>query len=481
MLHDAAGSDAQLTAELMRLRRLMSLGSVGTWDLDLITDRVTWSRAHYRLFGVTESVHPLTSAIFFGCIHPDDRARVQATLEQARMAQAEFCAEFRVVRQDDGTTIWAESHGTFFYEAGEAVRGAGICLDITRRKTLEAALETDQAARRSLEAKLFEAQKMEAIGQLAGGVAHDFNNLLTVIMGNVEFARRLGPEADARHPELDEIEQATTRAQTLVAQLLAFSRKQVVQIRTLDLRAVLLRAEPMLRRILGPDVSLALATTTTPEPVAADDRQLEAVLVNLLLNARDAVLTAAHGYSGRGGTITVTLRRVTHTLAEAPHWPMLAHGAFAELVVQDTGHGMTAEVRDRIFEPFFTTKPIGTGTGLGLSQVMGIVEQCGGAIRVDSHPGEGTTVALRFPLQAAVSPTLTPTSSGSHRAVQSTVLLVEDEPAVRRALTRMLEVLGQRVLSAADVQIHGHPVIFSLTGERRLRVRRVNKTQVIPA
>jgi PAS domain S-box-containing protein len=440
--------------ELIRLRRIVSLGSVGTWDWDLRADLLTWNLAHCRLFGLPDSLAdaPVPLATFYAHVDPDDGARVGAALAAARSRGHEFAAEFRIVRADTGETRWLESRGTFFLEHGEAAHGAGVVMDITARKALEARVEREAEERRRLEEQLHQAQKMEAIGQLAGGVAHDFNNLLTVIMGNVEFARGLGVVGTGAKAELDEIDQASTRARTLVAQLLAFSRKQVVQIRTLDLPEVLRAADPLLRRVVGDEVRLDIDCGGDPLPIAADRGQLEQVLINLAGNARDAMRTPLHGCAGTGGTLHIRTRRVSSEGGETA-WPRLVAGDYAELILRDTGHGMTAEVRDRIFEPFFTTKPLGEGTGLGLSQVVGIVDQCGGAISVQTAPGEGTEVRLRFPLQqtAPVGATTSPAEERERRGVQ-TILLVEDEPAVRRALSRMLESLGQRVLTAADGQ-----------------------------
>jgi len=438
--------------DLGRLRRLVSIGSVGTWDWDLGTDLLTWNQAHCRLFGLATTMAdaPIPLDAFYARVLPEDGVRVGAALAAARSSGHEFAAEFRIARADTGAIRWMESRGTFFVVDGTATHGAGVLLDITARKELELRVERDAEERRRLEEQLHQAQKMEAIGQLAGGVAHDFNNLLTVIMGNVEFARGLGVVGTGAKAELDEIDQASSRARTLVAQLLAFSRKQVVQIRTLDLPEVVREAESLLRRIVGDEIHLSIDLADEPLPIAADRSQLEQVLVNLAGNARDAMRTPLHGCAGTGGMLQIRTRRIRSGGGETA-WPRLHAGEYAELILRDTGHGMTDDVRTRIFEPFFTTKPVGEGTGLGLSQVVGIVDRCGGAMTVQTAPGQGTEVCLRFPLQQlpVTGASAVPAGEAERRGVQ-TILLVEDEPAVRRALSRMLESLGQRVLTAAD-------------------------------
>jgi PAS domain S-box-containing protein len=304
---------------------------------------------------------------------------------------------------------------------------------------------TDLSERLRLETQLRHAQKMEAVGQLAGGVAHDFNNLLTVIHGNLEFARHdLAPD----HPvqaDLMEVTRAAERAQALVRQLLAFSRKQVLQTQALDVNDVVRGADALLRRVLGDEIAFETRLGAQPAVVHADRGQLEQVLLNLAVNARDAMLSAVHGHPGTGGTLSIATDVVDHDGAGPSALPP---GPYVRLTVTDTGHGMDATTRARIFEPFFTTKGLGVGTGLGLAMVYGIVAQAGGAVSVESAPGAGTTFTILFPyvdeVVTAPEPPVVSTPTRGH----GTVLLVEDEPAVRVTTRRVLERHGFGVLEA---------------------------------
>lgn len=484
----AARDDATSASleELDRLRRIGALRTVGTWDWNLATDELAWNPAHFYLVGLRDERGDgrLPLSTFFARVHPDDQERVATSLEEAKGTRGEFSSEFRILRADTQAVRWLGTRGTFFYDGETPTHGAGVVLDITQRKELEARVEGEAAERRRLELQLVEAQKMEAVGQLAGGVAHGFNNLLTVILGNIEIASHMRAAMQAPVcPQMEEIAVATERARVLVAQLLAFSRQQVVHLRTLDLNEVLRDAESLLRRAVGDAVTISLELGRRPMLVNADRGQLEQALVNLAINARDAMLSTEHGHHGRGGTLRIMTRPARQNGPSAL-WPSIGVGPYAELVLQDDGPGMSAEVRERIFEPFFTTKPVGVGSGLGLSQVVGIVEQCGGAIRVESEPGEGGTFLLRFPLElAAASPYPTPSDSLAAIApprpvpADAVILLVEDEPAVQRALVRMLEMLGLRVITAdngeeglARYQAHRHEIHAIVTDVRMPRM-----------
>jgi signal transduction histidine kinase len=297
-------------------------------------------------------------------------------------------------------------------------------------------LEAEVAARtRQLEdaqTQLVQSQKMEAVGRLAGGVAHDFNNLLTIITGRSELLLRALPADHPRRRDMELILQTAERAATLTAQLLAFSRKQILQPQALDLNAVVLRIAPMLRRLIGEDVELVTELEPALGSVRADPGQVEQVVMNLAVNARDAM--------PRGGRLRIR----TATVAEEE-----PGGRWARLEVADTGTGMSAETRARIFEPFFTTKGPGEGTGLGLSMVYGIVEQSGGRIAVASEVGRGTTFEILLPVTESIAPAEPPTAEAPAPTTRAeTILLVEDEPEVREMTRELLEAEGYRVLSA---------------------------------
>ena len=298
-----------------------------------------------------------------------------------------------------------------------------------RGRRVSLVLVRDVTARRLLEEQLRQAQKMEAIGRLAGGVAHDFNNLLTVINGYTEVLLAEIESPTARE-DLTVIRDAGARAAALTAQLLAFSRRTIIAPRALNLNAVVARLAKMFERVLGEDV--ALVTIAEPElaSVMAEEGQLEQVLLNLVVNARDAMV--------RGGTLTIA---TSHVDSE------LLGGRQVCLSVEDTGEGMAEDVRARVFEPFFTTKPQGKGSGLGLATVYGIVKQAGGQIRVDSTVGTGSRFAVLLPASDAPEEVATEVSAPRLRG-NEVVLLVEDEEAVRRLVQRGLAMHGYTVLSA---------------------------------
>ena len=303
-------------------------------------------------------------------------------------------------------------------------------------------LRATEAARSSLEEQLRQTQKMDAIGSLAGGIAHDFNNLLAVIRTYVGFALETLTEGDPLHDDLLEVDKAGQRAADLTSQLLAFGRKQMLQPVPLDMNGVVRGLEKMLRRILGEDIELVHDLTPDLGVVRADPGQLEQVIMNVVVNARDAM--------PRGGSLILTSANLELGEAEGRQLGV-APGTYVTLSVADSGCGMDAETRSRIFEPFFTTKDRGKGTGLGLSTAFGIVRQSGGHILVDSEVGLGTRFRILLP-RVHAAPTVRassrppPVSTGGNE----TILVVEDEDAVRAIARRILEADGFKVLAAAN-------------------------------
>ena len=302
----------------------------------------------------------------------------------------------------------------------------------------------DVTEQRRLEEQFRQAQRLESLGRLAGGVAHDFNNLLTVILSCSEIMLEDRQEGVAvRLEDIEEIRNAGERARDLTRQLLAFARKQVIAPVHLDLNSAVLASEKLLRRVLGEDVRLSVDVAPSPLPVLADPGQLEQVLLNLAVNARDAML--------RGGTLTIGTAAVD--MMAAPAGPGVAGdkgraGGWVELVVRDTGVGMAPEVQAHLFEPFFTTKEQGKGTGLGLATVHGIVAQAGGHLHVESEVGKGTAFHLWLPrVEAPPAPSSVPTPPAPARGTE-TVLVIEDDPQVRYVTVKALKVAGYQVLTA---------------------------------
>jgi PAS domain S-box-containing protein len=303
-------------------------------------------------------------------------------------------------------------------------------------------LQSEMAERKSLQEQLVQAQKMEAIGRLAGGVAHDFNNLLTVINGYAQLLLERAADSRSR-AQLQEIHNAGERAVALTRQLLAFSRQQILAPQVLDLNRVVTNIDKMIRRLIGEDIHLVTLCSTGIGRIKADVTQLEQIILNLAVNARDAM--------PRGGRLTIETANVEldETYA-AGHWSVKP-GAYVMLAVSDTGVGMDAETRARIFEPFFTTKEKGKGTGLGLATVYGIVKQSGGSIWVYSEPGRGTAFKIYLPRTdeaAQTKPSPRPVAPAAR--VPATILLAEDEPSVRAMVRGVLESNGYKVLEARD-------------------------------
>jgi len=331
-------------------------------------------------------------------------------------------------RRKDGKTLLLEATARTHVMRGRPVRITAL---------------RDMTERRALEDQFRQAQKMEAVGRLAGGVAHDFNNLLTVILSYTDMLMEGVSPQDPRAEDLSEIRKATVAAASLTRQLLAFSRQQVIEPRLVNLNDVIASSEKMLRRLIGEDIEVQTALSSAPLTVLIDPGQLEQVVMNLAVNARDAMPT--------GGKLTLETADVTLDAEYArDHWPVTS-GRFAMLAISDIGTGMDELTRSRMFEPFFTTKGVGHGTGLGLATVYGIVKQSNGFIWVYSEPGKGTSFKIYFPLldEAPEQHAAKPASEASPNGTE-TILLAEDATAVRVAARQILERFGYTVLEAAN-------------------------------
>jgi PAS domain S-box-containing protein len=382
-------------------------------------------------------------------VHPEDRDRVRAEVRRARALEDHFRSEFRMVAKD-GTVVWVHDESIYLRDdEGEVDRVEGFLVDISERKTLESSL--------------LQTQKMEAVGQLAGGVAHDFNNLMSAVVGFGELVLGRQEKTDPTRAHVEQIVRAGERAAALTNQLLAFSRQQILQPRILDLNEVVADSEKLLRRLIGEDIALSCVLDPDLEPVLADPFQLEQVVVNLAVNARDAMPT--------GGKLTIETSNVELDAGHAASHFDVEPGPYVLVAVSDTGLGMDAETQARIFEPFFTTKSEGKGTGLGLATVFGIAKQSGGDVSVYSEPGRGTTFRLYLPRaerkagEAERSPKPKQRPGG-----WETVLLVEDDELVRNVERQVLEECGYVVLEAGDprqaleiVASHDRPIHLLLT------------------
>jgi len=353
-------------------------------------------------------------------VHPEDHEIVKAA-EEATLSGNSFRAEYRMFRRDGGM-LWVN-------DSGSLVRGSdgqpllhGVLVDITEQKQLQSRFE--------------QTERMEAVGQLASGVAHDFNNLLTIIKGYSSLLLERNPEGRDGHAA-KEIRQAADRAASLTHQLLAFSRKQTLQPRVLDLNSIVRGLEAMLRRLLTENVDLVIQTAPNIGFVKADPVQMEQVLINLVVNARDAM--------PKGGRLTIAT--ATHAARkDLDETETIFASPYATLSVSDTGIGMDAATRARIFEPFFTTKEVGKGTGLGLATVYGIIKQSHGHIEVESEPGKGSSFQISLPrVEHEPAPAKRPLTVDQPRTGTGTILLAEDEPLLRE--------LGETILTQAGYQV----------------------------
>ncbi|WP_051809428.1 hybrid sensor histidine kinase/response regulator [Actinoplanes subtropicus] len=420
-------AEADLRASEERFREIVETTSEGVVVLDG-DGRIGYTNDRFAVL-VGRSPDDLPGTPVLDLVTETDRP----VAEQALAAVGESEApHVEVGLQTPGArAVWARiALSARVDDAGRPVGALAMVADVTERKSIEAQLQ--------------QAQKLEAVGQLAGGLAHDFNNLLTVIDGYAALLiAEAGPSAQG---DLAMIRDAAARASALTRQLLTFSRAQTARPQVVDVADLVAGVEVLLRRLIREDVDLLVTPAAAPTPVRVDPGQLEQVLVNLAINARDAMPA--------GGVLTIGTERVTSSTGDE-----------VLITVTDTGCGMTGEVAARVFEPFFTTKDQGQGTGLGLSTVYGIVTRAGGRIRVDSRPGEGATFEVRLPVAAAPA-TAVAEPAGPQRltAGSGTILLVEDDPAVRRLAERILATAGYHVLAGVDGEhalavARAHPVI----------------------
>ena len=386
------------------------------------------SPSYERLLGY--SPEEMRGTVAFEEIHPDDRAKVIEAAEEAKRSGHGRRVEYRM-RHKEGRWVLLESTASVVRDGkGQVQKLVIVNRDITERKQLEQQLQM--------------AQKVEAIGRLSGGIAHDFNNILGVIIGYTEALQKRMPPENAFRDAIDEVQRAAKRAASLTQQLLAFSRNQVLEPKILDLNAVIRDTQKMLGSLMGEHIEIALALSDSLGMVKADRTQLEQVILNLNLNARDAM--------PEGGKITIETSNADLEESNPARPAYILPGSYALLKVTDTGCGMTHEVQANIFEPFFTTKEKGKGTGLGLATVYGVVKQTGGYILVDSEPGNGAAFRIYLPLIEAPAEIARESRAPAKRARrnEATVLLVEDEAALRKLTRDVLEEMGYVVHEAAD-------------------------------
>ncbi len=416
-----------------RLRFALQMSHTGGWELDVAEQTVERTADHDRIFGYPSLLPRWTVAMFLEHVVPEDRAGVERQMVQAVSATSNWTAECRI-RRADGELRWIRISGGNQHDAsGQVRRVAGILQDVTDLKRAE-------EERKRLDSQLTQAQKMESVGRLAGGVAHDLNNTLSVVLGHSELALLSANAQGEVRGHLEGIREAAAHSAKLTRQLLAFARRQTIAPRVLDLNETVAGLLDMLRRLIGEDVRLAWRPGPGLRHVKIDPSQLDQVLFNLVVNARDAI----------AGVGSVTVETANVRVQVPPGWGQAAApGEYVQLAVQDDGCGMEAAVLERLFEPFFTTKPVGRGTGLGLATVYGIVQQNGGFLDVRSAPGQGSRFEVHLPATDERAEPPGPGEAEVPRGSGETVLLVEDEAATLRALSGLLTELGYSVLAAA--------------------------------
>ncbi|MFM0339350.1 hybrid sensor histidine kinase/response regulator [Paraburkholderia fungorum] len=449
-------AEAELHETNERLQLALNTGAVlGTWVFDVRTDTVTGDERFARTFSLPleEAAKGVLRNTVTQMTHPDDQALIERLSAEAIRTGQPFRVEYRI-RRPDGEYVWVQANGRCeFDDQGEPKRFPGVLIDIHERKiaeqslrqlteTLEQRVADAIAARALAEEQLRQAQKMEAIGGLTGGVAHDFNNVLQVINGNLQM---LAAEAGDNPVALRRLRAATDavkRGAKLAAHLLAFARRQPLSPTVLNPRRLLAGMSEMLHRALGETVKVETVLNSDLWNVQADRNQLENALLNLAINARDAMQA--------DGTLTIRASNRTLDPAFCRGTPELSPGEYVVFSVTDTGAGMPPEVLQRVFEPFFTTKPDGHGTGLGLSMVFGFVKQSGGHTVIDSVVGHGTTVSLFFPRCCEPETVETVDQTSAPAGGGETILVVEDDADVRLTAVEMLAQLGYKVLTASS-------------------------------
>jgi signal transduction histidine kinase len=394
--------------------------------VNIIRNNGEYSDEMIRMFGEDPQTFAATYESFLERVHPEDSQAVRNITDRAFTDGSSYEIDYRIVLPDGSEKVIHAQSEVAPNDEGRPEHASGTVQDITARKDLEAQLR--------------QAQKMEAVGQLAGGVAHDFNNLLTVMLGNLQLLQDLLQQDESSSRLVQEALEAGSRGSQLTNRLLTFSRQQRLAPEVMDVSKLVVKIVPLLKRTLGEDIALEIRPASDLWLTEIDLGQMESSLVNLAINARDAM--------PGGGTLTIKTANTTLDEARAGSDTEVPPGDYVTLTVSDTGTGMSKVVLESVFEPFFTTKAFGTGSGLGLSMVYGFVKQSNGYINIESKEELGTTFELYLPRSGSPTETTGTKSSTPVAGGQETILVVEDEVAVREVTKLLLESLGYRVIEA---------------------------------
>jgi PAS domain S-box-containing protein len=456
----------------------MNAGHLGALELHLPDYQLDASDTCKSFFG-RKPGEAFTYQDLLASVHPDDRARRLAVLDEAIKSGGDYKIEYRNI-WPDGSQHWVDVRARAVHRPDGSLRSlVGVCSDITARKTAEIERETllaqlaaertalaeltatleqrveqrstellrEVAAREKAQEQLRQAQKMETIGQLTGGIAHDFNNLLMAVMGNLDLLRKRLPDDPRLRRLVDGALQGAERGASLTQRLLAFARQQDLRAVPVDLRALVLGMVNLLERSLGPRVVLRVDIPEDLPPARIDANQLELAILNLAINARDAMPD--------GGSIDIKV-----SAYRARNDASLSRGDYLKLSVIDSGTGMPPDILKRAIEPFFSSKPLGKGTGLGLSMVHGLVVQLGGALQLSSKVGKGTNATLVLPVATAAPETESSAAPAQKTNRSAVILFVDDDPLIAMSTTEMLEDLGHRVIGASS-GVHALDIIRS--------------------
>lgn len=448
---ERVGAEMRLRQSEERLRLAVENADVGFWDVDMVHDTLIWPAQTKAMFGISADV-PVTLRDFHEGLHPEDR---EATIEAFSAAvdperRALYEVDYRTIGREDGIVRWVAAKGRAVFDAaGRCLRFTGTAVDVTPRKvaeeqlrelnaTLEMRVAEAIAEREVVQQALRQSQKMEAMGQLTGGVAHDFNNLLTPIVGTLDMLQRRSVGGEREQRLISGALQSADRAKTLVQRLLAFARRQPLQLVPVDVAKLVSGMGELIASTTGPQIKVIVDAPQALPAAMADANQLEMAVLNLSVNARDAMVN--------GGTIRIS---ASEERVDSGHRSNLPAGEYICLSVADTGEGMDPATLARAVEPFFSTKGIGKGTGLGLSMVHGLASQLNGALTIQSSPGLGTHVELWLPRSITPQVAVLPSGEAMDRqSAQGIALLVDDEELVRATTSYMLADLGYHVVEA---------------------------------